>query len=131
MYFQKCSIVYPVIIDHPPSISYIKILFPSFARFCVSCVCTISSGLVFTPKKGKHSLQTNSPWFNDSTLCIFLILFSSFALILDPCTLFCQSGNTVKGMGSVEDGTRCYSDKQKLDVCIQRKCRVGDEMGGI
>lgn len=39
------------------------------------------------------------------------------------CSLFCAIGRVVRGTGYVEDGTRCYSDKKRLDVCIERQCR--------
>ena len=35
----------------------------------------------------------------------------------------------MRAKGTVKDGTRCYSDSKKLDVCVQRKCQVCYEIG--
>ena len=41
------------------------------------------------------------------------------------CLLACRKGNTVVPQGkNVKDGTRCYSNPSKKDVCIQGKCMV-------
>ena len=56
-----------------------------------------------------------------ASLLTIIILISAFL-----CSLFCRSGSMVAGKGGVADGTRCYFDIKKLDVCIGGQCRVGE-----
>ena len=71
--------------------------------------------MLFYYSKGELALTA-------SLLTIIIFFFiSAFA-----CSLFCRIDKTVASKGGVNDGTRCYFDKKKLDVCIEGRCRVGD-----
>ena len=59
-----------------------------------------------------------------STKCFHFHRFLISLVSPDPCRLACRLGWTVKVYGQVADGTRCYGNPSKYDICIQGKCRV-------
>ena len=53
---------------------------------------------------------------------VFYILIPIYS---DKCSLVCAKDNQAYFFGKVKDGTRCYKDQFKTDVCIDGACHVG------